>query len=172
MLLHCPQVQALFPKDHIRLEHEGPAWMFWTEHGGTLILKVGDLKFSEIAEGGGESGLFLEVEITPPETIVHKIESFAAKESLTLPPPTSPPVSECLIQPILAACHVPSQKKFIFAEKSLLEARPGKTGIVKIAVRGEFRTCPVPCQEGDMVIHLRPGDMAQLLSCFRAWAVD
>lgn len=170
MLLHCPRVQALFPQEHIRLEHQGPAWMHWTEHGGTLILKVGDLKFAEISDPGGESGLFLEVEVLPPETLVHKIEGFAAKQSLTLPPLASPPASACIIQPILAACHIPLQKKFIFAEESLLEARPGKAGIVEITVRGEFRTCPIPCQEGDMVIHLKPRDLAQLLSHLRAWA--
>jgi hypothetical protein len=169
MLLHCPKVQALFPQEHIRLEHEGPAWMHWTEHGGTLILKVGDLKFSEISDPGEDSGLFLEVELTPAETLVHKIESFAVKHNLTLHPIGTPPPM-CSVTPILAACHIPGQKKFIFAEESRLEARPANVGAVEIAVRGEFRTCPVPCQEGDMVIHLTPGDLAQLLSHLRAWA--
>ncbi len=170
MLLHCPRVQALFPKDRIRLEPDGPVWMHYTEHGGTLILKVGDLICSELAGYETESGLFLEVELTPGEDVVDKIESFAAEQSLTLPPSTPPPASECVMQPILAACHVPAQKKFIFAEKSLLEARPGKAGSAEIAVKGEFRTCPVPCQEGDLVIHLTPGDMTRLLAHLRAWA--
>jgi len=163
-------VQALFPKDHIRLEHDGPVWMHWTEHGGTLILKVGDLKFSELSGHDGESGLLLEVELSPGDKVVHKIEGFAAKHSLTLPPQAPSPASECLIQPILAACHVPSQKKFIFAEKSFLEARPGPAGSAEIAVKGEFRTRPVPCQEGDLVIHLTPGDLTRLLAHLRAWA--
>jgi hypothetical protein len=170
MLLHCPRVQALFPQDRIRLEHDGPVWMHWTEHGGTLILKVGDLQFTELAGYEGESGLFLEVELTPGEDVVQEIEGFAAEHSLTLPPPASPPASECVIQPILAACHVPARKKFIFAEKSLLEARPGPAGSAVIAVKGEFRTCPVPCQEGDLVIHLTPGDLTRLLAHLRAWA--
>ena len=139
MLLHCPRVQVLFPREKIRLEHEGPAWMLWAEHGGTLILKVGDLKFAEIAAPVEESGLFLEVEMIPPETLVQQIEGFAAQQSLILPPPASPPAEACIIQPILAACHIPLQKKFIFAEESQLEARPGKTGFVTIAVQGEFR---------------------------------
>jgi hypothetical protein len=138
--------------------------MHWTEHGGTLILKVGDLKFAEIAEPGEESGLFLEVELLPPETLAHNIEGFAANQSLTLPPLPPPPAETCIIQPILAACHIPGLKKFIFAEDSRLEARPGKGGGVEITVRGEFRACPVPCQEGDMVIHLKPRDLAHLLS--------
>ena len=169
MLLHCPRVQALFPREKIRLEHEGPARMLWAEHGGTLILRVEDLKFSEIAEPGEDSGLFLELDLTPPEALVHKIEGFAAKQSLTLPPMASQ-ASECSVQPILSACHIPEQKKFIFAEESRLEARPGKAGVVEITVRGEFRTCPIPCQDGDMVIHLKPRDLAQLLSHLWAWA--
>lgn len=169
MLLHCPRVKALFPREKIRLEHDGPAWMLWAEHGGSLILKVGDLKFAEIAEPGEESGLFLEVELPPPENLVHKIQSFAAKHNLTLTPVVSPaPV--CQVQPILAACHIPEYKKFIFAEESRLEARPGNAGTVEIAVRGEFRARPVPCQEADLVIHLTPGDLTELLSYLRAWA--
>ncbi|MBI4794405.1 MAG: hypothetical protein HY790_00925 [Deltaproteobacteria bacterium] len=169
MLLHCPRVQALFPQEHIRLEHDGPAWMHWTEHGGTLILKVGDLKFGEIDEPGEESGFFLEVEMIPHETLVHKIEGFATKHNLILPPIDSSAPS-CSVQPILAACHIPGQKKIIFAEESRLEARPGKAGTVEIAVQGEFRARPVPCQEADMVIHLTPYDLAQLLSYLRTLA--
>jgi hypothetical protein len=170
MLLHCSRLQALFPKDRIRLEPDGPVWMHWTEHGGTLILKVGGLICSELAGYEGESGLFLELELAPGEDVVQEIEGFAAEQSLTLPPPASPPASECVLQPILAACHVPAQKKFIFAEKSLLEARSGRAGRVEIAVKGEFRTCTVPCREGDLVIHLTPGDLTRLLAHLRAWA--
>jgi hypothetical protein len=169
MRLHCSRVQALFPRDNIRLEHEGPAWMLLTEHGGTLILKVGELQFSEIAAPGEDSGLFLKVELGSPETLAPQIAALAAEQNLTLPPP-APPAPECRVQPILAACHLPGPKKFIFAEDSRLEARPGNDGTAAIAVRGEFRTSPLPCQEGDMVIHLQPRDLAQLLSCFRDWA--
>ena len=143
--------------------------MLWAEHGGTLILRVGDLEFSEIAEPGEESGLFLELDLSPREPLIHKIEGFAAKQSLTLTPITSP-APELILDPILAACHIPEKKIFIFAEESRLQARPGNAGTMEMAVRGAFRTCPVPCQEGDLVIHLRPRDLAQLLAYFRALA--
>jgi hypothetical protein len=164
-------VQALFPQEHISLEHEGPAWMHWTEHGGTLILKVGDLKFGEISEPGEEAGLFLEVELSPAATLVHEIAAFAAEHNLTLPPIT-PPAPLCQVRPILAACHIPEHKKFIFAENSCLEARPGNAGAVDIAIRGEFLARSLPCQEADLVIHLHPGDLVQLLSYLRARAAS
>jgi hypothetical protein len=95
--------------------------MLWAEHGGAWILKVGDLKFSELAEAGEEAGFFLELELSPAETVVHKIEGFAAKHSPTLAPLASPGPS-CSVHPVLAACHIPGQKRFIFAEESRLEA--------------------------------------------------
>jgi hypothetical protein len=144
--------------------------MHWTEHGGTLIVKVGDLQFAEISDSGEESGLFLELEINSPETLIQEIQGFAAEQDLTLLPPGPLSASECLVRPILAACHAPEQQKFIFAEDSRLEARPGKAGMVEIAVRGEFRGRAVPCREADLVIHLSPGDMVQLLSCLRTRA--
>jgi hypothetical protein len=169
MLLHCSRVQVRLPQEKIFLEHVGPALMLWTEHGGTLILRVGELQFADIAAAGEESGLFLKVELGPPETLAQQIAAFAAEQNLPLPPP-APPAPECRVQPILAACHLPGPKKFIFAEDSRLEARPGNDGTAAIAVGGEFRIRPLPCQEGDMVIQLQPQDLAQLLSCLRDWA--
>jgi len=163
MLLHCPRVQALLPLEKIQLEHKGPAWMHWTEHGGTLILRIADLKFAEIIAPAEKSGLFLKVELTPVEIVVHKIEVFAAHKGLILAT-MKPPASELHLQPILAACHVPQPKKFIFAEDSRLEVRPCKAGVVDLTVQGEFRARTVPCREADLVIHLTPGDLVQLLS--------
>lgn len=163
MLLHCSRVQVLFPQEKICLESEGPAPLLLDEHGGTLILKVGDLRLTEIAASGEESGFYLEVDLTPPETLVRDIEVFASEQSLTLPPIAAPPMA-CLAHPILAAGHLPGLQKFIFAEDSRLEARPGKTGVMDILVRGEFRARTVPCQEADLVIHLAPADLAQFLS--------
>ncbi len=166
MLLHCPRVQALFPQEKVLLEHEGPAWMLWAEHGGALILRVGDLKFSETAGRGEDSGLFLELDLSPAATLIHQIEGFAAQQKLTLPP-LSRPAPEFSARPILAACHIPEYKKFIFAEESLLQARPGNAGSMEMAVRGAFRARAVPCREADLVIHLAPGDLARLLAYLR-----
>lgn len=169
MLLHCPRVQALFPQEKILLEHDGPAWMHWDEHGGTLILRVGELEFQEIAGAGEETGFFLQVELSPPATVIHKIEGFAAKHNLPL---TSMALPEPAFsaQPILAACHIPAHKKFIFAEKSRLQVRTRTGGLVEMEVRGAFRSRTVPCQEADLVVHLTPRDLAGLLSYLRAVA--
>ena len=169
MLLHCPRVQARFSQEKIFLEHDGQAWMLWAEHGGALILRVGDLQLRETAGGGDESGLFLEVDLAPAENVIHKIEAFAAKQNLPLLS-LEAPEPECSARPILAACHIPAQKKFIFAEESRLQARPTTGGNLEIEVRGTFRTRTVPCQEADLVIHLTPGDLASLLSYLRAVA--
>ncbi len=169
MLLHCPRVQALFPQEKILLEHDGPAWMLWAEHGGTLILRVGDLKFREIAGVGDASGLFLEVDLSPGAALISQIEDFAAQHNLPLTP-LAPPEPEFSARPLLAACHIPEYKKFIFAEESRLQARPTPGGAVEMQVRGAFRTRTVPCQEADLVIHLTPGDLAGLLSFLRSVA--
>jgi hypothetical protein len=166
MLLHCLRVLVLFPREQILLENQGPARMLWTEHGGTLILKVGDLKFAETTAPGEESGFFLELGLPAPADLVPKIEEFAAEQSLSLAPP-APPAAELSLPPILAACHLPQLKKFIFAEDARLEARPGKSGGMAMKVQGEFRSRTVPCQEGDLVIHLQPREMAQLLAFLR-----
>jgi hypothetical protein len=169
MLLHCPRVQALFPQEKVLLEHDGPAWMLWAEHGGTLILKVGELQFREIAGSGDASGLFLEVDLSPAGDIIPKIEGCAAQHNLTLLS-LETPEPEFNARPVLAACHIPAYKKFIFAEESRLQARPRPGGAVEMEVRGAFRARAVPCQEGDLVIHLTPGDLAGLLSYLRAVA--
>jgi hypothetical protein len=170
MLLNCPRVQALFPQERIGLEHQGPARMLWAEHGGTLILKVGDLNFSETAAVGDASGLFLELDLTPAEALVQKIDDFAAEHSLALGHPAGGPAPEFSAQPFLAACHLPAQKLFLFAEQSQLLAQPRGPGAVEMAVRGAFKARTVPSQEADLVIHLHPGDLAGLLSYLRALA--
>jgi hypothetical protein len=161
MLIHCPRVQAFFPREEICLEHLGPAWMLWAEHGGAMILRVGDLKLTEPAKDREEAGIFLEMDLTPPETLIHKIEGFAAKHNLILaklPPP------ECSLTPILAACHIPEKNLFIFAEESELLARPTGRGAMEIAVRGSFKARPELSREADLVIRLAPPDLVLLLS--------
>lgn len=169
MLLHCPRVQALFPREKVLLKHEGPAWMLWAEHGGSLILRVGDLKFSEMAGSGEDSGLFLELDLSPAEALIHKIEGFAAHHHLALSPPSAPAPEFCA-RPILAACHIPDKKLFIFAEESLLRAWPGVADAMEVEVRGAFQARAVPCREADLMIHLAPSDLAQLLSYLRGLA--
>jgi len=169
MLLHCPRVQVLFLREKIFLEHDGPAWMHWDEHGGTLILRIGDLKFQEIAGTGAETGFFIKVELSPAATVVHEIEGCAAKHNLPLTP-VAPPASGFSARPILAACHIPAKKMFIFAEESQMQVRPCPGGAVEMEVQGAFRSRTVPCQEADLVVHLTPGDLAGLLAYLRAVA--
>jgi hypothetical protein len=169
MLLHCPRVQVRFPQEKVFLEHVGPAWMLWAEHGGTLILRVGDLKLQEIASAADASSLFLEVELAPAENVIHEIEVCAAQHDLILTP-LGPPEPEFNARPLLAACHLPEHQKFIFAEESRLQVRPSPGGTVEMEVQGAFRARTVPSQEADLVIHLTPGDLAGLLAYLRAVA--
>ncbi|MEW6657468.1 MAG: hypothetical protein AB1424_02285 [Thermodesulfobacteriota bacterium] len=169
MLLHCPRVQARFLQEKVFLEHDGPAWMLWAEHGGALILRVGNLQLREMAGAGDDSGLFLEVDLSPAGNVIHEIEGFAAQQNLPLLSPESPE-PEFTARPLLAACHVSAQKKFIFSEESRLQVRPTPGGTVAMEVRGAFKARGVPSQEADLVIHLTPGDLAGLLSYLRAVA--
>ena len=169
MLLRCSRVQVLFPQEKLFLESTEPAPLLLDEHGGTLILKLMDLKLVEVAAPGEESGFLLELALTPAETLVRDIEAFAREQNLALPPLAATP-EVCLVRPILAACHLPGPKKFIFAEESTLEARSGKGGVMDLAVRGELKARTVPCQEADLVIHLAPADLAQVLAYVLALA--
>ncbi len=64
---------------------------------------------------------------------------------------------------ILAACHLPGQNLFIFAEEPRLAVK--KRGeSVELAVTGSFKARRVPCKETDLVIHLTRAAMARLVA--------
>jgi hypothetical protein len=163
MLLLCLRVQAVFPGEAVGLASDGPAQILWDEHGGTFILRVGDLKLVDPPEPGVEPGISLELALSPPEPLLEKIRGFAGKHSLSLTPKASPP-PELTGKPLLAACHIPGKSLFIFCEEPELQARSTGAQTLKLTVTGPFRARRVPCREMDLVIHLTGPAMAQLLS--------
>lgn len=163
MLLPCIWVQATFSPTGLRLENEGPTQMRWDEHGGTFVLKVSDLKVRELPAPAAESGIRLEIALSPPETLLQEIQGFAATHSLYLAPALLP-AAGLEVKPILAGCHIPERNLFVFCEEAQLQARAKAGGTVELSVTGPFRARRVPCRETDLVIHLTGPAMAQLLS--------
>jgi hypothetical protein len=163
MLLLCLGVQAVFPGEALGLASDGPAQMLWDEHGGTFVLRVGDLKLMDPPEPGVEPGISLELALSPPEPLLEKIRGFAGKHNLPLTPKASPP-PELTGRPLLAACHIPEKSLFIFCEEPELQGRSTAAQTMELTVTGSFRARRVPCRETDLVIHLTGPAMAQLLS--------
>ena len=56
-----------------------------------------------------------------PEELIRSLEEFAAQQQLPLAPPASDP--ELLEEAVLAACHLPGQNLFIFAEEPRLAVK-------------------------------------------------
>jgi len=159
MLIPCAQLEASFSEPGIRLELGAPASMVWDEHGGTFVLKVGDLQVSELPTPTGESGCCLAISLSSKEAI-SALKEFAGLHQLPLGPPSAPDLEE---PALLAACHLPGKNLFVFAEEPSLRAeRRGDT--VELAVSGIFKARRVPCQETDLVIHLTKTAMARLVS--------
>ena len=94
------------------------------------------------------------------EGLIRSLEEFAAQQQLPLTPPSGP---ELLEEAVLAACHLPAQNLFVFAEEPRLTVkRRGEA--VELAVAGSFKARRVPCQETDLVIHLTRVAMARLVA--------
>jgi hypothetical protein len=160
MLIPCSRAQAVFPVHGVRLNRHIPGFMVWDEHGGTYVLRVEELAPTAAAGGEAEAGILLEIPLDPRESLIAALEEFAAQQQLPLAPPAAPELSEAAI---LAACHLPGQNLFIFAEEPLLVAkRRGK--IVELAVAGTFKARQVPCRETDLVIHLTKAAIARLIA--------
>jgi hypothetical protein len=162
--LHFPgtRAEAVFAPEGLRLANEDPASLLLDEHGGTYVLRVGDLTVLEAGESGADSGIRLQVPLPPPETLVTRVETFAGQHRLALAP--GPPASELEMLPILAACHVPGKNLFIYCEEAQLQVRPGPGPSLKITVTGAFRSRRLPCREPDVVIHLGRWEIPRLLS--------
>jgi hypothetical protein len=160
MLIPCSRAQAVVAAPGFRLERHAPGFMVWDEHGGTFVLRVDELAVTAVGSGASETGIILEIPLSPREEFIRSLEEFAAQQQLPLPSPTGPELRE---EAVLAACHLPGQKLFVFAEAPLLTVK--KRGeAVELAVEGHFKTRRLPCQETDLVIHLTRAAMARLVS--------
>jgi hypothetical protein len=133
--------------------------MVWDEHGGTFVLRVEELSATEAA-GESESAIILEIPLSLPEGLIRSLEEFAAQQQLPLTLPSGPELEEDVV---LAACHLPVQKLFVFAEEPrLVVKRCGEA--VEITLTGAFKARRVPCQATDLVIHLTRAAMARLVA--------
>jgi len=160
MLIPCSRAQAVIADPGIRLERRAPGLMVWDEHGGTFVLRVEELAATEVPAGESETGIILEIPLSLGEGLIRDLEDFAAQQQLPLAPPSGP---ELLEEAVLAACHLPAQNLFVFAEEPRLTVkRRGEA--VELAVAGSFKTRRVPCQETDLVIHLTRAAMARLVA--------
>ncbi|MGO8760965.1 MAG: hypothetical protein ACLP2P_07945 [Desulfobaccales bacterium] len=159
MLIPCSRAQAVVGDPQIRLERRTPGFMVWDEHGGTFVLRVDELAATEAAAGEPTTGIILEIPLSPGEGLIRSIEEFAAQQQLS---PAAPSGPELLEEAVLAACHLPGQNLFVFAEEPRLTVK--KRGeAVELAVEGLFKARRVPCQETDLVIHLTKAAMARLV---------
>lgn len=167
MLLDCPTVTATFPSVGFSLKNAEPGQLQWDQHGDTFILKVTGLEVTSMPQEPREALMELELNFSPPESLIREIETFAAAMHLDL---SAKPPSEFDEKPILAACHLPEAKLFVFSEEASLIARPAGPNTIGLAVTGPFRSQRVPCRETDLVIHLEKGSCARLLSFLLALA--
>jgi len=160
MLIPCSRFQAVVANPGIRLERHTPGFMVWDEHGGTFVLRVDELSATEVAAGESETGISLEIPLSPREGLIRSLEEFAAQQQLPVAPPAGPVLLE---EAVLAACHLPGHSLFVFAEAPRLMVK--KRGeAVELTVAGSFKARRVPCQETDLVIHLTKAAMARLVA--------
>lgn len=160
MLIPCSRLEATFADLGIRLQQGSLASMVWDEHGGTFVLKAGDLQVSELPAHAGESDCRLEISLTPGAELISILKRFATFHQLPLAPPSAPDLKEAIL---LAAFHLPAKNLFIFAEEPALTA-VHRGDLVELVVSGIFNARRVPCQETDMVIHLTKPAMARLVA--------
>ena len=160
MLIPCSRIQAIFADQGVRLDRRTPASMVWDEHGGTFVLRVDELAATEVAAGETETGIILEIPLSAREELRRSLEEFAAQQQLPLAPPASPELQEDVV---LAACHLPVQNLFVFAEAPrLVVKRRGEA--VELTLTGAFKTRRLPCQVTDLIIHLTRVNMARVVA--------
>ena len=165
MLIPCSRAQVVVTEPGIRLDRQTPGSMVWDEHGGTFILRVDDLTITEISAGHRRPASSWKFPCPGREELIRSLEEFAAQQELPQSPPPGP---ELLEVAVLAACHLPGQNLFVFAEEPHLAVKKrGET--VEIAVTGLFKARRVPCRETDLVIHLTKAAMARLVALYLTW---
>ena len=157
MQIPCVRAQAGFVDPALRLEKCVPASMVWDEHGGMFILRVEGLEVT--AGAGAKAGLRLEIPLSPGD-FVGDLEEFAAQHELPL---EQAPSKELAATAVLAACHLPGENLFIFAEEPELTAQKQGPNL-SITVSGDFKARRVPCRDTDLVIHLSREAMARLIA--------
>ena len=163
MWLHCSRALAIFAPQGIKMESAAPGEMQWDEHGGTFVPRVGGLEVTPVAEPAPASGIWLEVALPLPESLLPAIREFAGAHRLPLTL-LSPPPAELTETPILAAGHVPGQNLFIYCEEPQLHLRARGPQTLELTVTGAFKARRLPSREPDVVVHLAPAAMARLLS--------
>ena len=168
MLFHCPRAQANFPAEKVRLANRTAARLVWDEHGGTMVLRVEGLEVLEAPELQGEAGIRLEADLPEPATLARQIEDFAGRHNLRLG--AEPGREELTETPILVACHVPGKNQFIYCEDPRLALRPEGRQTMTLRISGVFKARRVPCQETDVVIHLKAAAICRLLAGMLGWA--
>jgi hypothetical protein len=160
MLIPCSRAQVVVADPGIRLARHTPGFMVWDEHGGTFVLRVDELAATEAPAGESETGIILEIPLSLQEGIICSLEEFAAQQQLPLAPPSGPELEEIVV---LAACHLPVQNLFVFAEEPrLVVKRCGE--VVELALTGSFKARRLPCRDTDLVIHLTRAAMARLVA--------
>jgi hypothetical protein len=160
MFISCLRALARFADPPMILKGATPAPMLWDEHGGTFVLRLDKLEVAEDSAPELASGLSLSLSLSPSGPLIRDLEGFAATHQLPLSPPSGP---ELLEEAVLAACHLPGQNLFIFAEEPHLAVKKqGET--VALEVTGSFKARRVPCQETDLVIHLTRAAMSRLVA--------
>jgi hypothetical protein len=160
MLIPCTRFQASFADPQVRLELNPPAHLIWDEHGGTFVLKVDNLTVTDLTVPPAASGCRLEIPLTSGAALISSLSEFAGLHELPLAAAPAPALDEPVL---LAACHLPAQNLFVFAEEPTLTAtRCNDT--IELAVTGVFKARRVPCQATDLVIHLTKAAMARLVA--------
>jgi len=163
MLLACSRVQAVFAGERIGLEAGAAAQSVWDEHGGIFVVRLEGLVAVELPASPGEARITAEIKLAAAESLISQIKEFAAQQSLPLTAAPGPP-GELLVEPFLSACHLPGRSLFLFCEAPQLQVRLAAPQTLELMVTGSFQARRVPCRETDIIIHLRPGAMAQVLS--------
>ena len=162
MLIPCSRAQVVVVDPGIRLDHDTPGSMVWDEHGGTFVLRVEGLAATEVPAGQPEAGISLEIPALPPGGAHSQPGRVRRRSSNSRCPRPSGP--ELLEEAVLAACHLPGQNLFVFAEEPRLVGQKTRGGRGDSAVAGHFKARRVPCRETDLVIHLTRAAMARLVA--------
>lgn len=161
MIFPCPRVKANFPVEDLCLA-SAAARLVWDEHGGTFVLRVEGLELLEPAEPRGETEIWLEVALPEPAILSRSLAGFAGEHGLRLGAEAAG--AELAETPLLAACHVPGKKLFIFCEAPNLSLWLNEGKNLEMRVTGVFKARRVPSQEADIIIHLSLASMTRLLS--------